>query len=343
MQELSTGKLKFLALSKGFLYDHFVVAPSHLKSLQALELAARMGSLAAAAEVLGISPAAVGQRVKVLEDYLGSELLVRGRTGIHAAPALVEALPHLQQAFGELRMAADALELQRGCEIHVAAPPDFVELWLDSRLGGFKEAHPHVKFCVNGVGEAPLRLGKVDCEIKFAEPPTGPARADIMFHDLVAPICSPATFKRRAARPSELRLEDYPLLHLDFYKDDPAVISWPAWIEQNGLVRTEPARGIRFQRMKPALDAVLAHAGFTLCGLALTRHLLDSGSITLAYPEKQGKWTQWAFITRFRSDSQKRTPVRLFREWLLEESRATSDWLNSGCGQSHCGSWTASA
>jgi hypothetical protein len=45
--------------------------PSHLKSLQALELAVRTGSFAAAADILAITPAAVGQRVKALEDYLG--------------------------------------------------------------------------------------------------------------------------------------------------------------------------------------------------------------------------------------------------------------------------------
>lgn len=317
-----------------------MVVPSHLKSLQAVELAVRKGSLAAAAEKLGISPAAVGQRVKVLEDYLGSELLVRSRTGIQAAPALVTALPHLVNAFIELEIVADALELQRGCEVHVAAPPDFVELWLEPRLGRFKTAHSHVKFCINGVGDVPLKLGKVDCEIRFAAPEAECGQTDIIFHDLVAPICSPKTFDRLATLPPEVRLEDFSLLHLDFYENDPAGISWPAWIERSGLVRTAPARGIRFHRMKPALDAVLADAGFTLCGLALTRHLIEDGSVTLAYPEKQGIWTKWAFIISFRSDLRKRTPVSLFREWLIEESRATSDWLKSGAGQSYHSSRT---
>ncbi|MEJ0006703.1 MAG: LysR family transcriptional regulator [Steroidobacteraceae bacterium] len=45
---------------------------THLKSLQALQLALRCGSLKGAAELLAITPAAVGQRVKALEDYLGT-------------------------------------------------------------------------------------------------------------------------------------------------------------------------------------------------------------------------------------------------------------------------------
>lgn len=310
-----------------------MVAPSHLKSLQALEAAVRAGSLAAAAEVLRISPAAVGQRVKALEDYLGTELLVRGRSGIQAAPALVAALPHLNRAFGELKMAANELELRRGCELHIAAPPDFVELWLEERLESFRKTHPHVEFCINGRGDAPLRLGKVDCEITFGPSELALTQSDVLFHDLVAPICSPATFKRTASVPARRRLEDFPLLHLDFYKDDPAGIAWPEWVATNGLTRTAPARGIRFQRLKPALDAVLADAGFTLCGLALTRALLEDRRIRLAFPAKLGVWTEWAFIARFRTDLHKRTPVRMFREWLLQESRATSDWLKSGAGQ----------
>lgn len=312
-----------------------MVAPSHLKSLQALELAVRTGSLAAAADVLGISPAAVGQRVKALEDYLGTELLVRGRSGIQAAPALIPALPHLNNAFSELSVATNALELRRGCELHIAAPPDFVELWLEERLGSFRKKHPHIEFCINGRGDVPLRLGKVDCEIRFGPPGLELTQSDVLFHDLVAPVCSLATFKRTATVPARRRLEDFPLLHLDFYKDDPAGIAWPEWVATNHLTRTAPARGIRFQRLKPALDAVLADAGFTLCGVALTRTLLENGTIRLAYPSKLGIWTEWAFIACFRADLHKRTPAKVFREWLLQESRATSEWLRLRAGQKY--------
>ena len=61
---------------------------THLRALQALELALRTGSLKGAAGILAITPAAVGQRIKALEDYLGTELLVRGRAGLRATPAL---------------------------------------------------------------------------------------------------------------------------------------------------------------------------------------------------------------------------------------------------------------
>jgi LysR family glycine cleavage system transcriptional activator len=94
-----------------------MAAPNHLRGLQALELAVRYGSFTAAGDALGITPAAVGQRVKALEDYLGVELLLRGRSGIQPAPGLASALPSLRQGFRELEVAARELELQRGQEL----------------------------------------------------------------------------------------------------------------------------------------------------------------------------------------------------------------------------------
>ena len=144
------------------------MALSYLKSLQALEAAVRLGSLKRAAGTLAITPAAVGQRVKALEDYLGIALLLRGRSGLRPTPELLTALGSLTNAFRELDAAADLLNLQRRDEIHIAATSDFAELWLQPRLARFRHMHPNLLFCINGEGDARPRLGRIDCEIRFA-------------------------------------------------------------------------------------------------------------------------------------------------------------------------------
>src|SRR5580698_9901390 len=125
------------------------MALSHLKSLQALELALRLGSLQAAGRAMWITPAAVGQRIKALEDYLGIELVVRGRSGLRPTSELSGAIEHLRVAFQELDTVSALLNLQRGDEIHIAATSDFAELWLRPRLERFRTQHPHVLFCIN--------------------------------------------------------------------------------------------------------------------------------------------------------------------------------------------------
>ena len=303
-----------------------MVAPSHLKSFQALDLAARTGSLKAAAEILAITPAAVGQRVKALEDYLGVELLVRGRSGLRPTAALLSALTHLNAAFRELDATADLLDLQRGHEIHVAALSDFVDLWLKPRLDSFRRAHPNILFSVNGEGDAPRRFGIVDCEISFGPIRDG-SNNDLLFRDFVIPVSSPENTLRIARLGRRERLEGFPLLHLDFYKDDPAAPNWSKWIKAHRLKRSAPDRGIRFQRIVPALEAVLANAGLTICGLALITEFVEDGRLSLPFPVSSGCWTQQAFQARFRSDALARPQVRRFREWLDGEARATEAWL----------------
>lgn len=306
-----------------------MTTPSHLRSFQALELALRLGSLKAAADSLGITPAAVGQRIKVLEEFVGIELLVRSRSGLMPAPSLSAALPALNRAFRELDAVADALDMQRGHEIHIAATLDLAELWLNTRLDRFRQKQPNVAFCVNGEGDAPHRLGPADCEIRFGRVQSD---SELLFRDFVIPISSPENERRISVSPKRDRLEGFPLLHVDAYKDDPAVGGWAEWVEANGMRRTAPERGIRFQRISSALEAVLADAGLAWCGLALILDALDDARIAAPFGLMSGRWTSYAYVARFRADSLARPQVRRFRDWLLTESAVTRERLGAVAG-----------
>lgn len=305
---------------------------THLKSLQALQLALRCGSLKGAAELLAITPAAVGQRVKALEDYLGIELIARGRSGLKPTPAFAHALTHLDAAFRELESVADILDMQRGHEIHIAATPDFAELWLQPRLHQFKILHPNIRFCINGEGEAAIRIAPMDCEISFGPRRAGSSSDILLFPDFVLPIASPEIAQRLMKLSRRERLEGFPLLHLDFYKNDPAVPNWSAWIKQRRLRRTAPDRGIRFQRTSRALEAVLASAGLTLCGVALLSAVVEDASVSMPFPVSAGAWTSHAFQARIRSDALVRPQVRQFKDWLIKEGSQTRQWLNRLAG-----------
>jgi LysR family transcriptional regulator, glycine cleavage system transcriptional activator len=305
---------------------------SHLKSLQALHLALRCGSLKGAAELLAITPAAVGQRVKALEDYLGTELVVRGRSGLRPTAAFAHAMEHLDAAFRELDSVADILDMQRGHEIHIAATPDFAELWLQPRLKQFKSLHPNIRFCINGEGEAAIRIAPMDCEISFGPRRPGSSSDLLLFPDFVLPVASPEISQRLLRLPRRERLEGFPLLQLDFYKDDPAVPNWSAWIKQRRLRRTAPDRGIRFQRTSRALEAVLAGAGLTMCGIALISAFVEDARVSMPFAMSAGAWTSHAFQARIRSDALVRPQVRQFREWLLKESSQTRQWLTRQAG-----------
>lgn len=303
------------------------MALQYLRSLQALDLVLQTGSLKAAAETLMITPAAVGQRIKALEDYLGIELVMRGRSGLRPSPELGEAEAHLRAGFAELSMAAEKLELQKVNEIHVAADSDWVELWLMRRLDTFRKRFPNIKFCINGEGDVPGKFGRTDCEIMFG-PADGSDAWVVLFDDLLAPLGTIENKLRIERKPDpDARLDGFPLLHLDFYRNDPAAVSWPEWIADYGY-RTDPAdRGIRFQRIGPALEAVLSDAGFVITGVALIREMIEAEEVALPFPEIPPKATTYSFCAKFRASSMSKPAVRAFRTWLEQEGDKTREWL----------------
>ena len=303
------------------------MALQHLRSLQALDIVLQTGSLKAAASILLISPAAVGQRIKTLEDYLGLELIMRGRSGLKPSAELETAAEHLRRGFAELALAAEKLELQKVNEIHIAANSDWVDLWLTPRLSGFRSMFPNVLFCINGEGDIPARLGQIDCEISFDQPADGD-NCVVLFHDVLAPVGTRKNNLRvdRAPNPA-FKLDGFPLLHLDFYRNDPHAVSWPDWVAKNGF-RSDPAdRGIRFQSPRPAIEAVLSDAGFVICGLALLQDRIENGDLHLTFPDIPPSRTASAFYARYRRGASSKPAIRAFKGWLEDEARKTRDWL----------------
>ncbi len=324
-------KVNILYLIKENLYINGMAATTHLRALQALELAIRKGSLKAAAEELVITPAALGQRIRALEDYLGFDLLVRGRSGIRPTRELEAAQAHLSAGFRELQTVSQLLDFQRVHEVHISADTDWAELWLKPRLARYRKDNTNTQFCINGVGDVPVRLGQADCEIWFSESRDDTAE-DLLFHDYLLPVSSPGNTKRISKLPIDDRLEGFPLLHLDCYSRSPGSIGWPEWINRHGYRKTAPGRGIRYRQVVQALEAIYSNAGFIVCGLALVQEQINEGKLSLPFPITQGEWSEYAYRVTFRESALRRSQIGQFREWLLAEANMTRQQLSQMIG-----------
>ncbi len=305
---------------------------THLKSLQALEMALRLGSLAAAAGRLGITPAAVGQRIRALELFLGTDLLHRGRSGLQPTPDLVRALPDLATAFAALDRVSETLEFQRVTELHIVADPDWSELWLLPRLADFRAAHPSIRFCINGAGDVPMRLGTPDCRITCG--PERQGEGEVLYRDRLLPVTGPDNLRRMADWDAQMPLEGMPLLHLEAQRDNPACPGWPEWIDRFGHRRQGTGRGVHYRHARLALEAVRLNVGFLVCGLSLVRDDLRHGRIVLPYPPAQCLPAPLPYILAIAPRSAPRPQLARFCDWLRHEASLTARWLDHETGQS---------
>lgn len=292
---------------------------THLKSLQALEMAVRTGSLRAAGAALGITPAAVGQRVRSLEDRLGTVLLVRGPVGLRITPELDAALGDLTLAFAALERAARVLELQRESEIHIVADPDWAELWLHPRLMEFRGQHPNIRFCINGEGDAPLRLGLPDLLVTCDDGPGEP-----LYRDVFLPVTGPDNTRRIADGAPTSRLEGMPLLHLKAQRDSDGMPGWVAWCQRFGQRERGADRGVTYPNARLALPAVRTNVGFLICGLSFLLKDLAQGVAVLPFPATQHICAPDPYRLTLRVGAGKRPQVERFLAWLRDATVTTA-------------------
>jgi LysR family glycine cleavage system transcriptional activator len=116
-----------------------------LNALRAFVAAARHLSFSRAAEELFVTPAAVSQQVKLLEDHLGHVLFRRTNRALLLTDEGQALLPGLAEAFALMHHALASLEtLDDTGVLTVSMAPSFAAKWLVPRLESFQSLHPDI-------------------------------------------------------------------------------------------------------------------------------------------------------------------------------------------------------
>ena len=106
-----------------------------LNALKAFEATARHLSVKGAAQELCVTPGAVSQMVKALEQRLGVPLFVRGNRAIALTPAGQSYLPAIRNAFRQIADATDRIARSGDTgTLTLSVTPFFATTWLVPRL-----------------------------------------------------------------------------------------------------------------------------------------------------------------------------------------------------------------
>lgn len=143
----------------------------NVADLQVLVLTARLGTLTAAAETMGVTPAAASATLKRLEGQLGVRLFERSTRAMRLTPQGQVLLDYAQRAFeliaeGESQVIDDRAALVG--RLRVAAPSDLTRTVLLPWFDEFLRAHPGVRLALS-VGDQPLDVvrDEVDVALRY--------------------------------------------------------------------------------------------------------------------------------------------------------------------------------
>ena len=284
-----------------------------LNGLRAFEATARRGSIKAAAAELFVTPGAVSQQVKALEEALGVVLFHRRGGGLQLTAAGATLFPVLREAFEAIAGALQRLQgRERAGPLTVSVAPSFASKWLVPRLGRFRDQHPQIDVRISATLQlADFARDDVDVAIRLGSGRYPGLRSDLLFSDPVFPVCSPALAR---GTPPLRRPEDlvrHTLLHDDSYDD------WQAWLQLQGVKGVAVRRGPVFSDSAITLQAAIGGQGVALARGELVAQDLHDGRLVrlfgLSMPYR------FAYYLVSPPGAAEWPKVAAFREWMIEE------------------------
>ena len=290
--------------------------PPRLPSLDCLrffEAAARRESFARAADELFVTPAAVAQRIKGLEDHLGQALFERRHRGIRLNRQGRAYLAEIETSLFEIQAATERHARNGRAErLRIEAPEAVAERWLLPILAEFKAAAPDTAVevaagCRRSEADEPspdVRIGYAG-EGGDAEPPYD----EILFEEWLFPVCSPGLLDGRTPPWTPRDLRDWPLL-----VERGRETAWAAWFARHNCPLPSLTGAWRLELHAWVVQAATAGWGVALGHSLILAPELDAGALVPVLGARARTRVRCGFATP--SSAEGNPAVEKFRDWL---------------------------
>lgn len=298
-------------------------APEHLNGLRAFEAAARHLSFALAAEELNVTPAAVGQLVRRLEEVIGVELFHRAQSGparLLLTEAAEAALPELRAGFQHLAAGMSLLRSARGRQsLTVTVSFAFGDRWLMPRLDGFRRAHPECELMIDAsTNLTDFAVEQVDVGLRYGAGNWPGLAATYFARDAFFPVCSPALLSGTRPLKSPGDLRHHQLIHDTSLASLPDFRTWRDWFEHVGLAPFDGESGLRINDSAAAYRFTIAGEGIALGRTTLVAQDLAEGRLVRPFEPELESPLGYYFVCRPQDADD--PMIAAFRNWLVEEA-----------------------
>jgi len=304
--------------------------------LRAFSAAARTGGMAAAANELGLTPGAVSQQVKTLEDRLGLKLFDRSARAVRLTPVGADLAEAAQQALDRLAHAYErALARTAPDVLTVGVPPSFASLWLAPRIGGFLKARPDVAVRLDSQRHhVDLARGEADIALRWGRGVWRGLVGVPLGRQRLMPVAAPDVAARLHARPDLVPADLLDETRLHFAELD----DWGCWLRAARVPTTcvpttrvaaaamdaRPLTGPVFSESTAVIEAAEAGQGIAIGRPFLVADAVAAGRLVSLFPAIEAD-DGWGYYLVATETALRRPVVAAFRDWLLAEVARTPD------------------
>lgn len=287
-----------------------------LKSLVAFDSAARYGSFSKAAEELHVTPGAVGQLIRKLEDWTGLMLFVREVRRVTLTPVGKAYHGKISTALWQIADASRALKEKQRQEVWISMPPGFAAKWFAPRMADFIERHPEVSLHVSAsTARADFKSDRIDCAIRHFDGHDNGLDVRLLFQDEARAYCSREYQDRlRLKKPADVRRST--LLTNTQHPH------WLRWCERfasiTGAAFDAIAR-IGFDSSVLAIEAATRHQGLVLSSALLVADEVTRQQLIEPFPGCVLPLDKGYYLVSSKH-STPRKPVISLRDWILAQA-----------------------
>jgi LysR family transcriptional regulator, glycine cleavage system transcriptional activator len=252
-----------------------------MRAIQAFEAIARCGSVAAAAEELGVSPGAISQQLRKIEADLNVRLFHREGRTLKLTSWGRAYYPKVRSAFDQLRRAQHALSLARTKRSIVLSALPSLAVWLRKHLLGWRAAHTGVSVSLLGTDkESVLQEEGIDFRLCYGNDARKYDRFAELFVDAIVPVCSPELLRHHPVR-TEADIVSAPLIDIVWDTRHQSVPAWSDWAWSVGLGVRETKSDLAFSQSDAAVDAALSGGGFVLGQVSMIAEHVRQGRLVV--------------------------------------------------------------
>jgi LysR family glycine cleavage system transcriptional activator len=303
-----------------------MTAPVHLNALRAFEASARHQSFSAAAAELNVTPAAVGQLVRTLEDWLGTPLFHRGSSGrnrLIITDAAERALPDIRAGFDRLSMGLALLkQTSADSVLTVTVSPAFAAKWLLPRIDRFQALCPETDVRLDtSLKPVDFAAQGIDIGVRYGNGYWPGLVAQKLMEEEVFPVCAPTVLQRLGNECAPGYFAGETLIHDQSIDERAGFPSWDAWMAHAGISTGSDNRALKINNSAAVLQAAIEGHGVALARSVMARDDVMTGrlvrlfpGITLASP--------LSYYVVFRAESGSLPKLVRFRDWLLAEAKS---------------------
>lgn len=290
--------------------------------LRCFEAAARAESFTQAATELSLTPSAISQQVRELEDRLGVVLFRRLPRRLVLSEEGVQLRDAVTAAFDDVELALSRLKDRRvSGPLVLSCYSSFALLWLMPRIGAFYRENPQIDLRVSAefhvLEMATVLREGIDAAIRYDLGEYRDLESTLLLDEYLLPVASQTFLDANPQLRNPSDLDGSMLLHDALaWPGASADAEWRHWLRSAGIDAAPLTQGKQFNMAQLAVEAALNGQGVAIGRLALVLDHIQENRLVPLF----GHAVRSPAGYRLVHVSPPQSRVHILAEWLEQET-----------------------